>query len=191
MTFSVLLSLFSVAQVTLQQAFHKVAASKGYSVISLREHEAASVCKGHAREKLDFLESLRALQSARGPPGAVLAAADAQRRAKEKKTNEEEGAGKSGEEGTVGKAVENVHGRMHSVISNTLYRAIFTAQPSERHMAPPFSADVANATVRAAAGEKLRELSMEKLKRNRTKFHSTTRQGSQRSRGAWISLSAT
>ena len=190
MTFSMFLSLFSVAQVTLQQAFHKVAASKGYSVISLREHEAASICKGHAREKLDFLESLRALQSARGPPGAVLAAADAQRRSKEKSTNEKEGAGKSAE-GAGGKAVENVHGGMHSVISNTLYRAIFTAQPSERHMAPPFSADVANATARAAAGEKLSELGMGKIERKRTNFRSTTRQVSRRSRGAWISLSAT
>ena len=114
-------------QVTLQQAFNKVAGSKGFSVIALREHEARQVCQGDAPAKLAFVQALVTSEAARATSRAPASASH---------TPHNPGANKGLEGGA----------------RVALCKAIVSAQVGPQHMAPAFSRDLCNTSASVAAG---------------------------------------
>ena len=115
-------------QVTLQQAFNKVAGSKGFSVIALREHEARQVCQGDAPAKLAFVQALVTSEAARATSRAPASASH---------TPHSPGANKGLEGGA----------------RAALCKAIVSAQVGPQHMAPAFSRDLCNTSASVAAGQ--------------------------------------
>ena len=147
---------------------------------SLRENEALSVSRGGAREKLSYLQSLVALEAHRARPGSVSSKYGAKRSSN---------GGKPGSEGSPAAGVLSVaeqaeatqagtgaHGGSNekaiagfvaNSVNSSMHRAIFTARPSEKHMAPAFSNDLdrnGSACARGAPDASRHELLAEYLK---------------------------
>ena len=141
-------------RVSLEQAFLKVAGSKGYSVITLREHEALSACRANSSQKLAYLQSLVALEAARGPP--LPSSALKKKRSTEEIVTDPQALtpiprGDGGGGGWGGGAGLQMGG-----ISLGMYKAMLSARLLDRQMAPPFSADIGNATnVTGEGGEEV------------------------------------